>query len=133
MRKVLGITLGGLQKKTITLVLLMLLIMLAAFVGVSAYQNKMLIHVVGETRIDQQQAISQVSEETMHEMLEGALVTSTTLRANLEDSEFSEIINNVYMLQTMAQGLRHQHQLARQNKAEMRPLLYQSRRKKSGQ
>ncbi len=105
MRKVLGITLGGLQKKTITLVLLMLLIMLAAFVGVSAYQNKMLIHVVGETRIDQQQAISQVSEETMHEMLEGALVTSTTLRANLEDSEFSEIINNVYMLQTMAQGL----------------------------
>lgn len=105
MRKILGITLGGLQKKTITLVLIMLLIMLAAFAGVSTYQNKMLVNVVGATRADQQEAISQVSEETMQEMLEGALVSSTTLRADLEDSEFSEIVNNVYMLQTMAQGL----------------------------
>ena len=105
MRKVFGITFGGLQKRTIVLVLSMLLIMLAAFVGVSAYQNKMLIRVVGETRVEQQQAISQVSEETMHQMLEGALVDSTSLRADLEDSEFSEIVNNVFMLQTMAQGL----------------------------
>ena len=105
MRKILGITLGGLQKKTITLVLIMLLIMLAAFAGVSTYQNKMLVNVVGATRADQQEAISQVSEETMQEMLEGALVSSTTLRADLADSEFSEIVNNVYMLQTMAQGL----------------------------
>ena len=105
MRKVFGITFGGLQKRTIVLVLSMLLIMLAAFVGVSAYQNKMLIRVVGETRVEQQQAISQVSEETMHQMLEGALVDSTSLRADLEDSEFSEIVNNVFILQTMAQGL----------------------------
>ena len=105
MRKILGITLGGLQKKTITLVLIMLLIMLAAFAGVSTYQNKMLVNVVGATRADQQEAISQVSEDTMQQILEGSLVTSTTLRADLEDSEFSEIVNNVYMLQTMAQGL----------------------------
>ena len=105
MRKVLGITFGGLQKKTVTLVLVMLLIMLAVFVGVSHYQNRMLVGVVGETRDGQQEAISQVSEDTMHQMLEGSLVSSTSLRADLEDSEFSEIVNNVYMLQTMAQGL----------------------------
>ena len=105
MRKVLGITFGGLQKKTVTLVLVMLLIMLAVFAGVSHYQNRMLVGVVGETRDGQQEAISQVSEDTMHQMLEGSLVSSTSLRADLEDSEFSEIVNNVYMLQTMAQGL----------------------------
>ena len=105
MRKILGITLGGLQKKTITLVLIMLLIMVAVFAGISHYQNRMLVGVVGETRDDQQEAISQVSEETMQQMLEKSLVTSTTLRATLEDSEFSEIVNNTYMLQTMAQGM----------------------------
>ena len=105
MRKILGITLGGLQKKTITLVLVMLLIMLAVLVGISHYQNRMLVGVVGETRDDQQEAISQVSEETMHQMLEGSLVSNTTLRADLEDSEFSEIVNDIYMLQTMAHGL----------------------------
>ena len=93
------------QKKTITLVLVMLLIMLAVLVGISHYQNRMLVGVVGETRDGQQEAISQVSEDTMHQMLEGSLVSSTSLRADLEDSEFSEIVNNVYMLQTMAQGL----------------------------
>ena len=105
MRKIFGITVGGLQKKTITLVLIVLLIMLAAVAGSYFYQNRMLVDVVDETRIEQQDAISQVSEETMHQMLEGSLVSSTILRADLEDSEFSEIVNDVYMLQSMAEGL----------------------------
>ena len=105
LKRYFGITLGGLQKKTIMLVLMILLITVAVFAGISIYQNRMLVRIVGETRNEQQQAISQVSQDTMHQILTGTLVTSTTLRADLADSDFSEIVNNAYMLQTMAQGL----------------------------
>ena len=73
MKKVLGLTLGGLQKKAITLALVMLLIAVLTFTAVFFYQNNMLADVVGETRTEQQNAISQVSRETMHQMLEGSL------------------------------------------------------------
>ena len=46
MKKYFGITLGGLQKKTILLVLLVLLIAVSAAGGVAAYQNKMLAGIV---------------------------------------------------------------------------------------
>ena len=105
MKKFLGITLGGLQKKAITLVLMMLLIVITAAAGVSAYQSKMLVSIVEETRSDQQQAISQISENTMDQTLKGAMVSNTVLQAKLADNDFSEIVNNIFMLQTMAQGL----------------------------
>ena len=105
MKKYFGITLGGLQKKTILLVLLVLLIAVSAAGGVAAYQNKMLAGIVEETRTVQQQAISQISEKTMDQMLQGSMVTSTSMLASLADSDFSEVVNNIYMLQTMAEGL----------------------------
>ena len=77
MKKFLGITLGGLQKKAITLVLMMLLIVIAVAAGISAYQNKMLVGIVEETRSGQQQAISKISERTMDRVLESAMVSST--------------------------------------------------------
>ena len=105
MKKVLGLTLGGLQKKAITLALVMLLIAVLTFTAVFFYQNNMLADVVGETRTEQQNAISQVSRETMHQMLEGSLESSTALRAALADNDFSEIIHDVYMLRNMAEQL----------------------------
>ena len=105
MKKFLGITLGGLQKKAITLVLMMLMIVVAVAAGVSAYQNKTLVSIVEETRSDQQQAISKISERTMDRVLESAMVSSTEMRAKLADNDFSEIVNDLYMLQTMAQGI----------------------------
>ena len=105
MKKFLGSTLGGLQKKAITLVLMMLMIVVAVAAGVSAYQNKTLVSIVEETRSDQQQAISKISERTMDRVLESAMVSSTEMRAKLADNDFSEIVNDLYMLQTMAPGI----------------------------
>ena len=105
MKKIFRIKLGGLQKKTINLVLIVLFLTVAAFFAVSSYQNKMLLEIVGETRIEQQQAISQTSEETMHQVIMNTLVSTTALRANIADNDFAEVVNNTYMLQTMAQGL----------------------------
>ena len=105
MKKILGINFGGLQKKTIALVLLMLLLASMAFAAISIYQNTMLIKVVEQTRVDQQQAISSVSRETMHTVLENSVVSSMELRAGLADNDFAEIVSYARVLQAMAQQI----------------------------
>ena len=62
MRKILGITFGGLQKKTLNLVLMMLLVTVALFIGVSVFENRMLVKIVGEAKTEQQQAPSKADE-----------------------------------------------------------------------
>lgn len=105
MKKILGITFGGLQKRAILLVALMLLLLAIMFAGITFYQNRMLLNVVADTRIEQQTAISETSKVTMHQVVEGSLVSSTTLKANLADNDFAEIVSNTRMLQTMAEGI----------------------------
>ncbi len=105
MKKIFGITFGGLQKKTVLLVLLMLAVTAAVFLGVSAYQNRMLTSIVGETRAEQQQAISQTSKETMHAVVESTLVSRTAQQAKIADNDFAEIMNDTRMLQAMAKEL----------------------------
>ena len=105
MKKVLGITFGRLQRRAVGLVLLVLVLTVAVFAVVSAYQSRMLVKIVGETRDEQQSAISQTSEATMQQMLEATLIRTTSLQANVADNDFAEVVNNVYMLQAMAQGL----------------------------
>ena len=105
MRKIFGITFGGLQRKAISLVLVVLLVAFAVFAGVSNYQNKLLSDVVGETRSEQQQAISKISESTMEQMLQGTMIKMTALQASVADNDFAEIVNNTLTLQSMAEGL----------------------------
>ena len=101
----LGITFGGLQKKTILLVLFMLAVAVGVFVAVSVYQNEMLVRIVGETRTEQQQAISHASEETMRRVLEESLVETTDLQAKIANNDFSEIIHDIHMMQTVAERM----------------------------
>ncbi|MBR0106471.1 MAG: SpoIIE family protein phosphatase, partial [Lachnospiraceae bacterium] len=105
MKKVFGFTFGGLQKRALALVLVMIAVMVAVFAGISFYQSRMLSDVVGETRREQQRAISQVSSATMHGVLEETLVEITGLQAQIADDDFSEVVSGVRMLCTMAQGL----------------------------
>ena len=105
MKKTKGFLSGGLRKKTVLLVLAMLVLIAGAFFAVSSYQNRMLVSIVGQTRTEQQQAISQISEETMYQVVAGTLVDSTVQQAKIADNDFAEIVNDTYMLQTMAQEL----------------------------
>ena len=105
MKKILGIKFGGLREKTVRLMLIMLAVAIAVFAGVTAYQSGMLARIVGQTRTEQQQAISSISESTMHQILEGSLVSSTELRARIADNDFAEVVNNVSTLREMAQDL----------------------------
>ncbi len=105
MKKILGITFGGLQKRAIVLVASMILLLVAMFIGITVYQNRTLLNVVEKTRVEQQTAISEMSQQTMHRVIESSLVSSTELKANLADNDFSEIVGSTRMLETMAQGI----------------------------
>ena len=105
MKKLLGLTFGSLQKKMIRLVLIILAASAAVFAAVTAYQSSLLAGIVSETRTEQQEAISRTSEETMYQMVRASLVKTTALQAEIADNEFSEIIDNIYMLKTMAEGI----------------------------
>ena len=105
MKKILGINFGGLKEKTVRMVLSILLITIALFAAVSIYQSRMLTIIVGEAREEQQEKITSISEANMHVMLEGAMAKATSLQAEMADNEFVEVINYIYMMQTMAEGL----------------------------
>ena len=105
LKKILGITFGGVQRKTLLLVLLVLAVTLAMFTGVSFYQNRQLIRIVGQTRTEQQTAISKTSSQTMQQVIDSSLTATTELQATVADNDFTEVINYAYTLRTIAEGL----------------------------
>ena len=105
MKKKLNIMPSGLQKKTVIMVLVILTAIVAVFLGVSGYQNRELARIVSDTRSEQTQAISDTSKQTMHGILTNTMINTTLLQAQIADNDFSEIVNDIYMLQTMAQDL----------------------------
>ena len=100
-----GMTFGGLQKKMVRLVMLVLCLAIGALTVVSFFQDKMLIRLVEDTRIEQQQAISGISKETMSQVLEDSFVRMTGVEAENADHEFSEVVTDITILQSMAEEL----------------------------
>ena len=105
MKKILGLTFGGLQKRAILLVVSVLLLAAAVFTGIALFQNRSLVNVVADTRVEQQKAISDLSKTTMHQVVEGSLVSSVQLQASLADNDFAEVVGYTRTLQTMAEGI----------------------------
>ena len=105
MKKIREILTGGLRKKTVLLVMIILVSTAAVTAGVYSYQNRLLQEIVNETRAEQEKAISETSEKTMDEVMTNILGRSTELQAEIADNDFTEIINDAYMLQAMAQSL----------------------------
>ena len=101
MKKILGITFGGLQRKTVTLVLMVLFVTIGIFSIVAAYQNRLLIKLVNDTKKEQQESISAISKESMSRALEESMVSSNKLQAMVADQDFSEVINDISMLQSV--------------------------------
>ena len=86
MKKIMGMTFGGLQKKMVRLVMTVLCLAIVALTAVSFFQDRMLISLVEDTRIEQQQAISGISKETMSQILEDSFVRMTGVEAENESS-----------------------------------------------
>ena len=91
MKKFFGITIGGIHQKILNL----FIVILAAFVGIyvliSMYQRTTLTGIVEKTRTEQQEAISAISEETMHGALESAMVKINDMQAYISDEMFMTV------------------------------------------
>ncbi len=105
MKKIFGITIGGLHQKILALVLLNLLIVIAIFGVLSYYQAYTLSDVVSKAKAEQQESIVQISEDTMNRTLESSMVKINALQAYVADEMFESVKNDVITLRTLAEGL----------------------------
>ena len=113
-----GFTVGGLQQKIVNLVLVLLLILGAVYAGAGVVQSRKLAAVVNETREAQTGAIVETSEATMHATLEESMTKVTALRATIADQDFEEVVNDLRLLHTIAQGVF-------ENRANLQPAPFQ--------
>lgn len=100
-----GLTLGGLQQKVLNLVLFFILAIIAAFSAVSIYQSRKLSEVVSEANDKQQDSITAVSNDTMHQVIEKSMTKTNALQAYIADDMFSDIQRDVATLQSLATGI----------------------------
>ena len=96
---------GGLQQKILNLVLIFLLAIILVFGAVAFYQNNLISSIVKDASGSQQEAITSVSENTMHQVIEGSLIKTTALQAYIADDLFADVKTDVLTLQTLAKGL----------------------------
>lgn len=90
MIKKFGLTLGGLQQKILNLVLIFMLALMAVFAGVWFYQSANLNTVVGDASSEQQKSIEKVSDDTMHQVIDGSMTKTNALQAYIADDMFSD-------------------------------------------
>ncbi len=105
MKKIFGITLGGLNQKILTFFLINLLIIIVIFGVAASFEYMILSDVVDRTRVQQEQSIKQVSEDTMYQVVETSLTKTNVLQAYIADDLFSDQKNEVMTLQLLAAGL----------------------------
>ena len=105
MRKIYGLTIGGLQQKIFNLVLISIILIIAVFIGAAYFQTAKLTKVVGDARNGQQAAIKQVSEETMHQVVDGSMTKINALQAYIADDMFADVKSDVMTMQTLAAEL----------------------------
>ena len=104
MKKILGLKIGGLQQKILNLVLVFMLALISAFTAVSIYQLRQLNNIVSDAGADQQKSIKEVSTQTMEQVVQTSVTKTNSLQADAADNIFSEIIDDINMLNTLAQG-----------------------------
>ncbi|MBR6069760.1 MAG: SpoIIE family protein phosphatase [Ruminococcus sp.] len=105
MKKIFGLTFGGLEQKIANLVLVTLLLVVGCVAGVFVYHSHFLRKVAAEASTEQSVMIGQISNNTMHQVVESSMVKTNALQAYIADDMFSEVKSDVLTLQSLAKGL----------------------------
>ena len=105
MKKIFGLTFGGLQQKILNLVLIFILAIVGVYVSVAVYQSKSLSNTVSEASEEQQKSINSASNETMDAVVVASLTRSTGMQAYIADDMFSDVKRDVLTLQSFATAL----------------------------
>ena len=90
MKKFRNTVIGGIQQKVFNLVLITILMMVAAYTAVILHQSGVLTGLVSETSEAQKKSISNISEWTMHDVLDTNLTQNTQLEAYIAGEMFGD-------------------------------------------
>ena len=105
MRKKSGISFGSLQQKILTLVLVAVLLLTGMFGLALAFTSKNITNIVEGSAVQQKKSITNVSEDTMLQMLSVSMTQSAQMQANIADNIFSEASGTVRTMQGYAEYL----------------------------
>ena len=98
MKKIRNIVIGGIQQKVFNLVLVVILLMMAAYTVVIIHQTGRIGSLVAETNERQKQSISAISKETMDAVISGSMGQSTQMEAYIANDLFTDLAGTVNML-----------------------------------
>ena len=102
MKIIRGFKLGGLQHKIVSLVLIFIIALIAAYTIFFLWQQRSLTAVVQSSGNLQQESITQVSEDTMRTILSNSMARSTALQAYIADDLFGDVRTHVETLRRFA-------------------------------
>ncbi len=102
MKIIKGLKLGGLQQKIFNLVLVFILILIGVYAAVSVWHQRNLTQIVQEAAVQQQDSITEVSEQTMETVLRLSMTQITALQGYIADDLFSDVRTDVLTLQAFA-------------------------------
>ena len=95
MKKIMGLVFGGLQQKICNLCIVTILLMVGLYIAVAAFQSNVLNELVAQTNEQQKQAIVNVSEQTMSDVINGTLVKDVEMEAYIANDLFADVISDV--------------------------------------
>ena len=89
---------GGIENKVVNLILITIIVISAAFTGMTLYQNKMLEDVNEETIGKQQQALTDITNGIMNDIVDQSMDQTTELKAQMADEVFHNLAVRVGMM-----------------------------------
>ena len=105
MKKIKNITLGGIQQKVFNLVLIMILLMMAAYTVVIIYQANRLTGIISEASAAQKESITSISQGTMGAVLDANLTQNTRMLAYMAGTLFDDAAGVVNTIADYAEKL----------------------------
>ena len=105
MKKIKNFVIGGIQQKVFNLVLIVILLMMAAYTVVIIHQAGNIGSLVTETNERQKQSISEISRQTMDAVISQSMGSSTRTEAYIANDLFEDLADTVKMLGDYAGNL----------------------------
>ena len=93
-----NLVIGGIENKVVNLILVTIIVISAAFMGMSLYQNKMLEDINAETISKQEQALTDITNGIMNDIVNQSMNQTTELKAQMADEVFHNLAVRVEMM-----------------------------------
>ena len=100
-----NLVIGGIENKVVNLILITIIVLTAAFWGVGEYQNRMLEEVSTETVQKQEEALADITNGIMGDVVDQSMGRTALLSAMVTDEVFHNLAVRVEMMGDYAQKL----------------------------